>query len=169
MDLFYTSYPASFFPAGWMTKSNFDSASAGFLTFKSRKSSCGLRLKPPQDVGNRSFQGFRPILRRKTLLEWPAALTGWNELTKEVLFVSGITERILKPTTIFQPLNRKQDIGQNHLDNFIQHCLHLDQVCQLFHGQKFYNCLSTLRQVSYTDLKTSVLLLVLNVWNILYT
>ena len=106
MDLFYTSYPASFFPAGWMTKLNFDSASAGFLTFKSRKSSCGLRLKPPQDVGNRSFQGFRPILRRKTLLEWPAALTGWNELTKEVLFVSGIRLWILKPTTIFQPLNR---------------------------------------------------------------
>ena len=62
--------PASFFPARW-PGSILTSPPRGFWRLKPAKAG-RLRLKPPQDVGNRSFQGFRTILGRKTLLECPA-------------------------------------------------------------------------------------------------
>ena len=97
----YSAHLTSFILPCWMTRPNFDSSTAGLLTFKTRKSrQAPFKTSPsrwqsliprvPADSGKEDFIGV--------------ASTGWNELTKEVLFVSGITDWILKPTTIFQPL-----------------------------------------------------------------
>lgn len=84
MDLFLTSHPASFFPAGWPSRI-LTPPPQGFWRLKPAKAG-RLRLKPPQVAGNRSFQGFRPILGRKTLLEWPAQ-AGTSSQKKFCLFL----------------------------------------------------------------------------------